>query len=345
VTENPAEGRRPTPIPVTVVSGFLGAGKTTLLNHVLTAEHGRRIGVLVNDFGAINVDAELIADVQDDMISLANGCICCSIRMDLIQAVLQMADLPEPPEHIVIESSGVANPAGIVTSFLEPDIWGTVQLDGVITVVDAEQTLDLPEKEARLARTQVAGGDLIVLNKVDLVDTATLAGVRDWIDGVRPGIQVFETSRCRLSMEVLLGAGTMTAGNAGNAGDTAGPVVHVHEVGRSSEALGHDHGDDRDIGFDTWTYTADVPLSMVWLQEIITHLPGTVFRMKGFVQLAEEPERRTVVQLVGRRATLTPSRPWGTEEPRTRLVFISRSDTVNYPAIEQALDRAQVDPC
>jgi G3E family GTPase len=297
---------------------------------------------LVNDFGSINVDAELIADVQDDMISLANGCICCTVRMDLIQAVLQMADLPEPPEHIVIESSGVANPAGIVKSFLEPEIWGTVQLDGVITVVDAEQTLDLPAKEARLARTQVAGGDMIVLNKVDLVDSATLAGVRGWIDGVRPGIQVFETSRCRLSMEILLGAGSMTAGNAEA---TAGPEVHVHEVGTSRESLGHDHGDDHDIGFDTWTYTADAPLSMVWLQAIITHLPGTVFRLKGFVHSAEEPERRTVVQLVGRRATLTPSRPWGTEEPRTRLVFISRSGTVNYPAIEQGLDRAQVRSC
>jgi G3E family GTPase len=250
-----------------------------------------------------------------------------------------MADLPEPPEHIVIESSGVANPAGIVKSFLEPEIWGTVQLDGVITVVDAEQTLDLPATEARLARTQVAGGDLIVLNKVDLVDTATLAGVRDWIDGVRPGIQVFETSRCRLSMEILLGAGSMTAGDAGVA---AGPEVHVHEVGTSSEAPDHDHGDDHDIGFDTWTYTSEAPLQMAWFQQILTHLPSTVFRVKGFVHSVEEPERRTVVQLVGRRATLTPSRPWGTEEPRTRLVFISRSDTVNYPAIEQALDRAQV---
>jgi G3E family GTPase len=328
---------------VTVVSGFLGAGKTTLLNHVLTAEHGRRVGVLVNDFGSINVDAELIADVDDDMISLANGCICCSIRMDLIQAVLRMADLPDPPEHIVIESSGVANPAGIVKSFLEPEIWGTVQLDGVITVVDAEQALDLPAEEARLARTQVAGGDLIVLNKVDLVDTATLAGVRNWIDGVRPGIQVFDTVQCRLPLEILLGVGAMIAGNTGVA---AGLEDHVHEVGTSSEAPdhdhGHDHGDDHDIGFDTWTYTADAPLAMVWFQEIITHLPSTVFRMKGFVHSVEEPERRTVVQLVGRRATLTPSRPWGTEEPRTRLVFISRSDTVNYPAIEQALDRAQV---
>jgi G3E family GTPase len=339
VTENPAEGRRPAAIPVTVVSGFLGAGKTTLINHVLTAEHGRRIGVLVNDFGSINVDAELIADVQDDMISLANGCICCSIRIDLIQAVLQMADLPEPPEHIVIESSGVANPAGIVKSFLEPEIWGTVRLDGVITVVDAEQALDLPAEEARLARIQVAGGDLIVLNKVDLVDTATLGGVREWIDGVRPEIQVFETSRCRLPMEILLGAATTLAENAGV---TAAPGVRVHEVGTRSEAPGHDHRAEHDIGFDTWTYTSEAPLSLAWFQQIITHLPSTVFRMKGFVYILEEPERRTVVQLVGRRATLTPSRSWGSEGPRTRLVFISRRDTVNYLAIEQALNRSQV---
>jgi G3E family GTPase len=333
-----AGGQR-SPIPVTVVSGFLGAGKTTLLNHVLTAEHGRRIGVLVNDFGSINVDAELIADVDDDMISLANGCICCSIRMDLIRAVLQMAELPEPPEHIVIESSGVANPAGIVKSFLEPDIWATVRLDGVIIVVDAEQTLGLPAEEARLARTQVAGGDLIALNKADLVDAATLGEVREWIDAVRPGIQVFETSHCRLPVEILLGVNATTTEHRAF---TAGPGVHVQEVDRGVEARSHDHGADHDIGFDTWTYTAETPLSMAWLHEIITHLPSTVFRMKGFVHTVEEPGRRTVVQLVGRRATITQSSAWGAEEPRTRLVFISRSDTVNYAAIEQALDRSQV---
>ena len=123
----------PTPIPVTIVAGFLGAGKTTLLNHILSAEHGRRIGVLVNDFGSINVDAELIHEVEEGMMTLANGCVCCSIRTDLIQAVLQLAERDDPPEHILIESSGVADPAGVYEAFLQQEIRNSVLVDGVIT--------------------------------------------------------------------------------------------------------------------------------------------------------------------------------------------------------------------
>jgi len=331
----------PAPIPVTVVAGFLGAGKTTLLNHIITAEHGRRIGVLVNDFGSINVDAELIADVSEEMISLANGCICCTIRMDLIQAVLQLADLPDRPEQIVIESSGVANPAGIVKSFLEPDIWGTVQLDGVITVVDAKQALDLPQEERRLARAQVAGGDLIVLNKVDLVDAETIARVHAWIDSIRPRIQVFDTTQSRLPMEILLGTGVIVPKQV-EAGTDAELGVHVHEVSTTTNAQSHDHDHEQGLLFDTWTYTSVVPLQMAMVQQILKHLPSTVFRVKGFVYAIEEPENRMVVQLVGRRATVTPSRTWGTEQPQTRLVFISRHDTVNYPAIEKAMNSCRM---
>ncbi len=332
---------KPAPIPITVVTGFLGAGKTTLLNHILTAEHGRRIGVLVNDFGSINVDAELITDVSDEMISLANGCICCTIRMDLIQAVLQLADLPDRPEQIVIESSGVANPAGIVKSFLEPDIWGTVQLDGVITVVDAEQALDLPQEEGRLARAQVAGGDLIVLNKVDLVDAETLARVHAWIDSIRPGIQVFDTTHSRLPMEILLGTGAMFPKQEAAHTD-AELGVHVHEVSTTSSSQSHDHDHEHELLFDTWTYTSDAPLQMALMQQILKHLPSTVFRVKGFVYAIEEPESRMVVQLVGRRATVTPTRTWGDVQPQTQLIFISRHGTVNYPAIEKAMNSCRI---
>lgn len=127
-------------IPVTIIAGFLGAGKTSLLNHILHGQHSKRIAVLVNDFGSINIDAELVVDVEEDLISLANGCICCSIRNDLQLTLVRLARLPNPPEHIVIETSGVSDPAAVAQVFYDPDLWRVVNLDAIVTLVDAEQT-------------------------------------------------------------------------------------------------------------------------------------------------------------------------------------------------------------
>ena len=319
----PESGATPAPIPVTVVAGFLGAGKTTLINHILKGDHGLRIAVVVNDFGSINIDAELITDVGEGMVSLANGCICCVIRSDLISAVLKLADRPERPDHIVIESSGVADPASVVRTFMEPMIWGTVLLDGVITVVDAEWLPSCAEDEADGAR-QITGGDLVVLNKTDLVDSVDLAAARERILKAKPGVAILETDHCRLPFEVLLGVHSSDRGG---------------ERPASSGGLHHDHG----FAFETWTYTSPNPLHLDLLQQLLQNLPPALLRAKGLVYDADKPHRRLLLQLVGRRATLAVKGSWIDEPPQTRLVFIARSGTCDFPAIGLALDRCHAE--
>jgi G3E family GTPase len=188
----------------------------------------------------------------------------------------------------------------------------------------------------------LAGGDLLVLNKVDLVDAARLEQVKHWLREIRPGMPVFETSQCRLPVEVLLGTERMHPATAASVTDRA-LDVHIHDGSRAAAAHQGDHAHDHDhaLAFDTWTYASETPMEFGLLEQVLTHLPNTVFRAKGFVQAVEKPHRRLVLQLVGRRATVSAGEPWGDDTPQTRLVFIARRGTVNIAAVEKALSGCQ----
>src|SRR5208282_4305984 len=189
--------------------GFLGAGKTTLLNRILNGDHGLRVAVLVNDFGAINIDAELVVGVQDGVISLANGCVCCTIRDDLVATVAQTINRREAPEYILLEASGVADPAGIAMTFVNPELQDRIRLDSITCVVDADQVFAHPEYPAveQLKLRQIAFADMMILNKVDLAGAEQVKKVRAWIDDHFTRLRMVETSYCDVPPEIVLSVG------------------------------------------------------------------------------------------------------------------------------------------
>jgi len=248
------------PVPILLVTGFLGAGKTTVVNHLLANAEGRRIAAIVNDFGAINIDAELIAGASDGVVSLANGCICCSLEGDLLRTLSTLLRRDPKPEYIVIETSGVADPADIVRNLMDPVILREAPLETVLCVMDAA-TLPAALDDA-LMRSQLRAADIVALSKLDLADESAGARMREAIRAQRVPAVVVDARHGEIPSALLFPAAVDRA-----------PAPRDPGPRRPSEER-----------FETLSWTSDQPLSLPRLQQAIGRLAPKLARAKGLFE-------------------------------------------------------------
>ena len=300
-------------VPVVLVTGFLGAGKTTVVNHLLAHAEGKRIAAVVNDFGAINIDAELITGA-DGVVSLSNGCICCSLQGDLLRTLSVLLRRDPRPELIVIETSGVADPSDVVRNLMDPVIWREAPLETVLCVVDATNPVAMLDDA--LLRAQVRAADVVALSKVDLADAAQRTQVRDVVKAMRPAAVLVDAPHGDVPAALLFPSGEDR-------------VPAPREPGRPRPAA------DR---FETLSWTSEQPVSLSRFQQAIGRLAPKLARAKGLLDTVEQPGRLMVFQFAGGRATLAPGGTPTAGMPRTRIVFVAEIGVLARAEIDSIME-------
>ncbi len=290
-------------LPVTIITGFLGSGKTTLLNQIIKNTENVKLAVLVNEFGDINIDSQLLVSIDEDMIELSNGCICCTINDGLVDAVYRVLERQDRIDYLVIETTGVADPLPIILTFVATELRDLTNLDAVLTVVDVE-TFSPDSFDSEAAFRQIAYGDIILLNKTDLVPEAKVKELENYIETVKEGARILRSQYGQVPLPLILDVGLSQ------------PDTYLEECDRDSNHLVND-------GFVSVSFRSDRPFAVkkfqVFLQE---KMSADVFRAKGILWFKESP-RRHIFQLSGKRYDLKDEEWEG--KPSNQLIFIGRS--------------------
>ncbi len=331
-------------VPVTIITGFLGSGKTTLLNHILQNQQGIKTAVLVNEFGEIGIDNDLIVATGEDMVELNNGCICCTINEDLVNAVHKVLARSEQIDYLVVETTGVADPLPVALTFLGTELRDVTRLDSIITLVDAANfSIDLFNSEA--AQSQITYGDIILLNKTDLVDEADADLLEVRLRDMKEGARIIRTTKSQVSLPMILSVGLFESdkylaapakhddhGHSHDHHDHAHAAEHEdhsncdHDHDKCEHDHSHDHSKhshhlDND-GFTSMSFVSDRPFMLRKFQHFLDNqLTVNIFRAKGFLWF-DESDKCHVFHLCGKRFSIDDEQWKG--EPQTKFVIIGQ---------------------
>jgi cobalamin biosynthesis protein CobW len=288
-------------VPVLLVAGALGAGKTTLLNHLLANPDGRRIAAIVNDFGAVDIDAQLLGTVTEEVISLKNGCICCSLQGDLLRTLSSVIKRDPAPDAIAIETSGISDPAEIIRNLMDPVIFKVAPLETVVTLVDPQRLHDEPALEQDgLWRSQLRAADFVLLTKSDLLARDALDEVRAVVGRYKPQSAIFDIAHGVVAPDLLFSR------------DLRAPRTLPPRAPSSP------------LSFATVTWTSQAPLSLARFQQVIGKIAPRTLRIKGVLLFTEHPAQPILFQSVATRGTLAPSPVPPADGLTAQLVLIGR---------------------